>query len=51
MWSTSVSLDTLDEAPGAYKSSDKIIECLQETVHLKERLHSVYNFKAGKDER
>lgn len=39
--------DTLDEAPFAYRGIDEITEHITETVDIQQRLHPVYNFKAG----
>ena len=50
IYSTSVSADTLDEAPMAYKSPDDIIDVIGETVDIIEVMKPVYNFKAPGDE-
>lgn len=50
IWSTSVSKDTLDESPMAYKDTEDIIALLGPTVEIKHRVKPVYNFKAGKEE-
>lgn len=47
IFTTSVSSDTIDEAPMAYKNIDEIIECIQDTVDIIDILKPVYNFKAG----
>lgn len=47
IWTKSVSLDTLDEAPGAYKSVDEITEYLQQTATIQNKLIPLYNFKAS----
>jgi RNA-splicing ligase RtcB len=49
VWTSSVSEDTLDEAPGAYKDPKEIIDALKDTVHIEQILKPVYNFKAGKE--
>ena len=47
IYSTSVSRDTLDECPMAYKDSNTIMEQIRPTVEVIEKLTPVYNFKAG----
>lgn len=47
IYSTSVSRDTIDESPMAYKPMDDIIRQIAPTVDIIERLKPVYNFKAG----
>lgn len=47
IFTTSVSKDTIDEAPFAYKSSKKIIEQIADTVDVVEVIRPVYNFKAS----
>lgn len=39
-------LETLDEAPMAYKSIDDIIDVIRESVDVLEIMKPVYNFKA-----
>lgn len=46
VYSTSVSEQTIDEAPEAYKPSEEIIKYLEPTVEVKERLYPIWNFKA-----
>lgn len=46
IYSTSVSLDTLDEAPMAYKAMDDIVRYIGDTVDIIARIKPVYNFKA-----
>lgn len=46
VYTTTVSLDTIDEAPMAYKSLDDIIDVVQEAVDVIEVLKPIYNFKA-----
>lgn len=48
IYTTSVSADTLDEAPFVYKNIDEIIENIKDTVEIKEVIKPIYNFKAGK---
>ena len=47
VYTTSVSLETLDEAPMAYKSLGDIIEVIRDSVDVIEVLKPVYNFKAA----
>lgn len=45
VWTSCVSTDTVDEAPGAYKSPDDIASVLGETVSIDTHIQSKYNFK------
>lgn len=47
IYTTSVSEETLDEAPMAYKSLADIIDVIAESVDVMEVLKPVYNFKAS----
>lgn len=47
IWSTSISEETLDEAPMAYKSIDEILENVGETIEIVGQIKPVYNFKAS----
>lgn len=47
IWTTSVSEETLDEAPMAYKPMQEIIEQIGETVTIQKHVTPVYNFKAS----
>jgi len=47
VFTTSISLDTLDEAPMAYKSIDDIINNIGDTVDVVEIIKPIYNFKAS----
>lgn len=47
IFTTSVSADTLDEAPMVYKPMDEIIENIKDTVDILEIIKPVYNFKAS----
>ena len=51
VWSSSVSQDTLDEAPEAYKPVDTILKVISETVAIGFIAKPVYNLKAGRQER
>ncbi|MFA5537077.1 MAG: RtcB family protein [Bacillota bacterium] len=46
VFSSSVTKNTLDEAPMAYKSMDFIIKHIGPTAAIKTKIRSVYNFKA-----
>ena len=46
IYTTSVSKETLDEAPMAYKSLSDIIDVISESVDVIEVLKPIYNFKA-----
>ena len=47
IFTTSVSFDTIDEAPMAYKPIDEIVENIKDTVDILEIIKPVYNFKAS----
>ena len=47
VYTTSVSEETLDEAPMAYKSLEDIIDVIQETVDVIDIMKPIYNFKAA----
>ena len=47
IFTTSVSRQTLDESPMAYKSIDEIIRHIEPTADIVERIRPVYNFKAS----
>ena len=47
IWTTSVSSDTLDESPRAYKDYHEIDEAIAPTVQVVHRLKVLYNFKAN----
>ncbi|MBA2851614.1 RNA-splicing ligase RtcB [Methanococcus maripaludis] len=46
IYTTSVSINTIDEAPDAYKPVEVIMEHLHETVDVVKIIKPVYNFKA-----
>ena len=46
IYTTTATAETIDEAPGAYKPADEIVELLEPTVDIVERIVPVYNFKA-----
>lgn len=47
VYSTCVSVDTIDEAPDAYKSMREIVDCIQPTCAIVDVIKPVYNFKAS----
>lgn len=49
IYTTSVSRETLDESPMAYKPVEDILSQIGPTAEVLERLIPVYNFKAGED--
>lgn len=50
IYTTSVSRQTIDEAPMAYKSLDDIIDVIRDTVEILDVMKPVYNFKASDEE-
>lgn len=46
VFSTSVNLSTLDEAPQAYKPMNEIIHAIKDTAEVLEVIKPIYNFKA-----
>lgn len=46
IYTTSVDLTTIDEAPMAYKPMQEIIECIEPTVRIEKIIKPIYNFKA-----
>ena len=47
IFSTCVNESTLDEAPFVYKNYEEIMECVEPTVEILERLIPIFNFKAN----
>lgn len=47
IYTTSVSEDTLDECPMAYKPMEEILKNIKPTVSVEKIIKSIYNFKAG----
>jgi len=47
IWTSSVGPSTLDEAPGAYKPAEVILDVIGETVDVEFTMKPVYNFKAS----
>jgi RNA-splicing ligase RtcB len=50
IYTTSVSEQTIDEAPMAYKSLEDIIDVIRESVDIVDIMKPVYNFKASDDD-
>lgn len=48
IYTTSVSEDTLDEAPGVYKDKEVILANIAETVDIVEMIVPIYNIKSGR---
>ena len=51
IYSTSITKDTLDESPFAYRGLENIVEAIADTVEIEKVLRPVYNFKAGSIEK
>ena len=47
IYTTCVVPETLDESPMAYKSMVEIIDQIEPTVEIVQRIRPVYNFKAA----
>lgn len=47
IYSSSISKETLDEAPFAYRGLEDIKEAVEDTVEIEKIIRPVYNFKAG----
>lgn len=47
IFTTSVGVDTLDEAPMGYKPMDEIVTNIKDTVEIEKIIKPVYNFKAS----
>ena len=50
IYTTSVSEETIDEAPMAYKSLEDIIDVIRESVDVIDVMKPVYNFKASDED-
>lgn len=46
IWTKSVALSTLDEAPGAYKPIEEIINAIEPTAKILYKIKTVYNYKS-----
>lgn len=51
IYTTSVSCNTLDEAPQAYKPMQEIVDCIEDTVDIIQIIKPTYNFKAEETRR
>jgi tRNA-splicing ligase RtcB (3'-phosphate/5'-hydroxy nucleic acid ligase) len=49
VWSSCVGVDTLDEAPEAYKPTAEILDAIGDTVKITDSYKPIYNFKSGKE--
>ena len=49
VFTTTVSNETLDECPRAYKNIDDISRQIVDTVRIEKRIRPIYNFKAGEN--
>jgi RNA-splicing ligase RtcB len=47
VWSSCINENTLDESPMAYKSSKDILNFVEDTLSVTNRLRPIYNFKAN----
>ena len=47
IFSTCINASTLDEAPFVYKNYLEIMDCIEPTVDIIERLIPIFNFKAS----
>ena len=47
VFTTSVSQETLDESPMAYKPMESILRNIEETVKVEKIIRPIYNFKAS----
>lgn len=51
VWSSTVNLETIDEAPMAYKTIDSIINNVDATITIDKIIKPIYNFKASEKRR
>ena len=49
VYSSTVDMSTIDEAPQAYKPTEEIVECIKPTVEIIEHIKPIYNFKASEE--
>jgi hypothetical protein len=47
IYSSTVSQDTLDECPMAYKAPQTIIAAIGDTVRIEKQIRPIYNFKSS----
>ena len=51
IYTTTVGLETIDEAPMVYKSMNDIVDNIQPTAEVLKVIHPIYNFKAPGDDK
>lgn len=49
VYSSTVDVSTIDEAPQAYKSIEEIKECIKPTVEILKQITPIYNYKASEE--
>lgn len=49
IYTTSVSMDTIDESPMVYKPTEEILENIKDTIKVERIIKPVYNFKASEN--
>lgn len=49
IYTTSVSIGTIDESPMVYKPMNEIVKNIEDTVEVYKIIKPIYNFKAGED--
>lgn len=49
IWSSTVNLDTIDEAPMVYKTMDDIVANIAPTAEIVKIIKPIYNYKAGEE--
>ena len=49
VYTTTVQLETLDEAPMAYRPMEEILSTIGDTVKVERIIKPIYNFKAAED--
>ena len=47
IYSSTINESTIDEAPMVYKPAEEITRLIQESVKIKSKIYSIYNFKAS----
>lgn len=47
IYTTSVCVETIDEAPQVYKPMQEIVDCISDTVTIEKIIKPIYNFKAA----
>jgi len=51
IFTTTISLDTVDECPMAYKDPNEIIKNIKNTVDIIKRIVPIYNFKGSEKDK